>query len=80
MNQEEYIFILKHKETTGEDDQFFCVQVQIESGRPNHVQKIIDSVTEALEAKHNASVLCFTNLNYMEYYRAETGIKLIEME
>lgn len=76
---EEYIFILKHQKTMGEDDQFFCVQVQIEGGRPDYVQKIIDSVIEDLEAKHNASVIYCTNLNTVEYYRAETGIRLIEM-
>ena len=77
---EEYIFILKHQYTLGEDDQFSCVQVQIEGGRPDYVQKIIDSVIEDLEAKHNASVLHCTNLNNVDYYRAETGIKLIEID
>ena len=76
---EEYIFILEHQKTMGEDDQFSCVQVQIEGGRPDYVQKIIDEVVKDLEAKHNASVLYCTNLNCVEYYRAETGIKLIEM-
>jgi hypothetical protein len=76
---EEYIFILKHQEMMGEDDQFFCVQVQIERGPPDYVQKIIDSVIKDLEAKHNASVVGSTNLKYAEYYRAETGIRLIEM-
>lgn len=76
---EEYIFILKHQKTMGEDSQFSCVQVQIEGGRPDYVQKIIDSVIEDLEAKHNASVLYCTNLNTVEYYRAVTGIRLIEM-
>ena len=77
---QEYIFILKHQYTLGEDDQFSCVQVQIEGGRPDYVQKIIDSVIEDLEAKHNASVLYCTNLNNVGYYRAETGIKLIEID
>ena len=76
---EEYIFILKQQEMMGEGDHFSCVQVQIEGGRPDYVQKIIDSVIEDLEAKHNASVIYCTNLNTVEYYRAETGIRLIEM-
>lgn len=76
---EEYIFILKHKEMMGEDPQFSCIQVQIESGRPDYIQRIIDEVVKDLEVKHNASILYCTNLDSVEYYRAETGIKLIEM-
>ena len=76
---EEYIFILKHQKTIGEENQFSCVQVQIESDRPNYTQKIINEVMKDLEAKYNVSVLYYTNLDSVEYYRAETGIKLIEM-
>jgi hypothetical protein len=77
---EEYIFILEHQKTMGEDDQFSCVQVQIEAGRPDYIQKVIDEVVKDLGAKHNASVLYYTNLDTVEYYRAETGIRLIEMD